>query len=157
MLPNYGDQQTEYTKNCLCENDLYSVPMVRICTVVEYTKNLGVFQQNYPYALSLRAGNGHLGPIFTQDINHFKGQYINPEIEINMSDRAFWVGVAPRGYIKWPFGGHFVLTSTTHQTQSMDGMDMYCYKNPNLTKKFWWVGGVRPPVKYPPLGGQKVP
>ena len=72
----------------------------------------------------LRAGNGHLGPIFTQDIDHFKGQYINPEIEINMSDRAFWVGVAPRGYIKWLFGG--ILYSQVPPTKLSPWMVWTC-------------------------------
>ena len=39
MLPNYGNQQYEYSKNCFCDNGQYSVSMVNICNVIEDTKH----------------------------------------------------------------------------------------------------------------------
>ena len=52
MVPNYGNQQIEYSKNCFCENGRYSVPMVSICTAIEDTKNL-FFLQNCQYSVSM--------------------------------------------------------------------------------------------------------
>ena len=50
-----------------------NLPIHMILEPSEYTRIKTKHILQMGEAGGLRAGNGHLGPIFTQDINHFKG------------------------------------------------------------------------------------